>query len=854
MKELIRAISFRRFFEHKLRSLLTVIGIALGVASFIAVTIITSTLSDSFAKMVDLVAGRVNLQITGGPTGVDEKILDQVKKIPGVQAVAPVIQNYTKTDDGQALLLLAVDTLNDKAVRDFKMQDAGGSEISDPLLFLNTQNAILLNKDFAKKNGIRIDSTILLLTTQGKRPFMVRGLLDPKGTAEAFGGRFALMDVYAAQIYFGKQGLFDSIDILVKEGENIDTVKQRIQSALEGSYTVQRPAQRAENVENLMATFRSGLAVLSMIVLIMGMFIIFNTVYTSVYQRKREIGILRMVGLTRTGIIFLFCFEGLIMGLLGSVIGVGAGYSMGSISVRKFAANVSSLFVMVDTSHAVFKWAKAGIGVMMGTGISFLASLYPAWRASTFTPLEVVRYGVGLSYGKGVMMYRYIAALILSLAGLSVGLFLPEYKGTIDGVRMAMISLLVAAVAVTPIFMKAFLTAFGRFNLGKGGALRRLATENILRDLGRAAMTVAAFMLGLAVMFEIYIFVRSIKHEIQEWLVEALKSDIVITSSSSFANRASIPVDGSLADKIKEVEGVEGVVRVRLLLTDYKKTRIHILALELEKYMNIHRFQFVDHDRPEAIVALRNGEGVLLTQNLLISCPEFKGAEKITLNTPRGLMDFKVLGVIMDYTSETGAVVMERNMFIKYFKDNLVDTFQVYLKPGTPIMETRKKIYDLFGQDFNLYVLTNREFRASVLDAIDQMFQLAFSLEVIAMIIAFIGIVNNLMATVIDRTREIGVLRAIGSTKGQVARIFITHAGLLGLSGALLAVVAGFGLGAIHVHRLTQVYAGYAMAMQYSWMHIIVAIVASVCVGIVAGFLPARRAAGLLMHEALKYE
>jgi putative ABC transport system permease protein len=261
MRTILRAVSLRRFREHKVRTLLTIVGIALGVASFIAVSIITSTLTDSFSRMVDMVSGKVNLQVTGGPTGVEEAMLERVKQVEGVAAAVPAIQTYTKADDGQAMLLLAVDTLNDKAVRDYKMQDAGGTEIADPLLFLNTQNAILLNKDFARKNKIAVDATINLLTPQGRRPFVVRGLLDPKGAAEAFGGRFALMDVYSAQLYFGKQKLFDSIDVLVKTGENVDEVRKRIASALGGGYTVQRPAQRTQNVGNLMASFKVGLAI-----------------------------------------------------------------------------------------------------------------------------------------------------------------------------------------------------------------------------------------------------------------------------------------------------------------------------------------------------------------------------------------------------------------------------------------------------------------------------------------------------------------------------------------------------------------------------------------------------------------
>jgi len=855
MKTILRAISWRRLKEHKLRTFLTVLGIGLGVSAYLAVTMITQTLSDSFSSMVDLVSGKVSLQVTGGPTGVEESILDQIKKVPGVKAAVPVIQAYSKTADGQGLLILAVDTLNDKAVRDFKMQDSSGAEISDPLVFLNTPNAILLNKEFAQKNNITVDSSIQLLTSKGKLPFIVRGLLDPKGTAETFGGRFGLMDVFSAQQYFSKEKRFDSIDVLVEDRSKINSVKDRIYSALGGKYTIQRPEQRTENVENLLSAFRSGMELLSLVVLLMGMFIIYNTVYTSVYQRKREIGVLRMIGLTRSGIIALYCLEGLIMGSVGSAIGIVGGYYMGSFSVHNFAASVTSFYLTVDTSHATFNGSIAMFGMFMGVGASLIASLYPAWRASTFTPMEVVRYGVGLSYGAGVTLGRFAIILAVMLIALSCGLFLPGIKNNLNGVRLAMVGTTFASIAATPMFMLAILVIVRKLDFVKGNSLRKLASQNILRDLSRASMTVAAFMISLAVMYDVYLFVHSMKSEIKSWLDEVLRADLFVTSSSSFANRMSIPVEGSLSEKMSRIEGVAGVTRVRQVQVDYGSNRIMIFSLELNKFLSSRWFKFAaDAERPSAIDALSRGEGVFLTQNLIYLNPRLNGAEKITLKTPTGDMDFKVLGTIIDYVSQTGAVFMERKMFVKYFHDELADSFQVYVKPDADIFAVRKRIYDLLGQDFNLYVLTNREFKISLLGAIDQMFTLAYSLELIAILIAFIGIVNNLMATVMDRTREIGVLRAIGSTKGQIAKIFVTHAGLLGLSGALLSILSGFALGIIHVQRMTLVNTGWVVKMQFSWAHIAAASFVAFVVGIVAGFLPARSAANLPMHEALKYE
>lgn len=851
---MIRSISLRRMWEHKVRTFLTVVGIALGVAGYIAVGMITDTLNDSFSRMIDQVAGRVQLQIYGGDSGVEEGLLAQLEEHPLLAAALPVIQTTTKAADGQSVMILAVDTLTDKMARDYKMMDAGGLEISDPLLFLNARNAILLSREFAERKNFAIDQEIELATSQGKKKFIIRGLLEAEGPATAFGGNFALMDVYAAQLFFGRDRKFDSIDLICKAGMPVEEVQQQLREQLGERYDVMRPQQRTEGVENMILTFDLGLSVLAMVVLAMGIFIIINTVTTSVLQRRREIGVQRMVGVTRWSIWALFALEGVLFGLCGSLLGVGGGYFMGRWAVTHFASEVSSLFVMVDMSKVSFTWMMVLKGSLMGVLISLGASLYPAWQATRITPLEVVRYGTSLSKGKGISLSRWLV-LFFPAVLLFVYLIFAPLGQELLGVRIMMIAILVAGITFTPLGMMALTYLVRNASRGEGSTLLRLASDNIVRDLGRAAMTVAAFMVGLAVMLQIYLFVTSTKTEIIKWIDEALTADLLVTNSAQMATQEAVPVTEDLGQEIAAIEGVKAVAPVRLLYTDFDETRIVLLALDLTKHLNTARFRFVEGDKDQALARVEKNEAVLLTQNLVLR-HKIKDTSSITLNTPRGKMEFAVAGVVMDYTSEHGAVIMNRGLLTDVFQDRLVDTFQIYLEPGAEIEKVRDQIYanKRMQEDFSLFVLTNKEFKEMVLVAIDQLFALAYSLEVLAMIIAFIGIINNLMATVVDRTREIGVIRSIGATRGQVARIFLSQAGLLAVSGALVALVTGFILGWVQLTRIYEIFAGWSPPITYVWWQIALTMLAAVVTGIIAGVIPARIAAKLTLHEALKYE
>ena len=854
MLYMIWTISLRRMWEHKLRTALTIIGIALGVAGYIAVQMITDTLQDSFSHMIDQVAGRVQLEVYGSDAGVDESVLKQLEGMPELSVALPVIQVTTKDIKNQSLLLLAVDTLNDKAARDYKMKDASGVEISDPLLFLNSQNAILLNRDFARRNNIKIDQTMELMTTLGNKTFVVRGLLEAEGAAQAFGGNFALMDVYSAQILFSRQGKFDQIDLILKPDQDLDKVREKIGARLGGRYDILRPQQRTQGVDSMMTTFNLGLSVMSMVVLAMGIFIIINTVMTSVLQRKREIGIQRMVGVTRAGIWSLFALEGVLFGLIGSLIGIVAGFFMGREAVLHFATKISSLFVMVDLSKVSFHPGIAVEGVALGVLVSLLASLYPSWRATRITPLEVLTYDHSLSVGQGIVLWRWLLLLVPASCMIVYLIFAP-LGFVITGTRIMMVSIFLASISVTPFVMTGLLRLVRRLTAGQSSALLRLATENILRDLGRAAMTVAAFMVGLAVMVEIYLFVNSTKTNTIEWINEALTADLMITNSTKVASREVMPITPDLGLEIERMPGVDSVATFRLLMTDYDKARIAILSFDLNKHFNKARFRFKSGNKDAALDRMRHNEAVLLTQNLVLR-HNLEDATSITLDTPTGKKTYPVAGVVMDYTSEHGAVMINRDLYVQDFKDPLVDTFQVYLKPGADLLKIRDQIFQtqVVQKNFNLYVLTNKEFRQTILQAIDQLFALAYSLEVLAMLIAFIGIVNNLMATVVDRTREIGVLRAVGATRPQIAWIFLSQAGLLGLSGVLISIFAGFGLGKVQLTRINQIYAGWAMPLAYNWSQLVPLLIAAIIVGLIAGVVPARMAARLTLHEALKYE
>lgn len=296
---LLRRISLKHIRHQKARMLMAMLGIALGVATMVAIDIVNTSVLRSFEKSINNVTGKAVLQVTGAESGFPEAMLERVQKVPGVEFALPVIQTNAMFSDGskQSFMILGIDALQDRQIRSYKLSDES-ADIPDPLMFLAKPDSLLLTKKMAEREGINIDQRVRVQTVQGFKTLTVRGLLDPEGPARAAGGDIAVMDVYAAQLAFGKEGRIDRIDVSILPGETLDSMKEKIAAALPSGYVIDTPQERSRQVELTLARFRKSMSVIGVMALLVGMYLIYNAVSISVVHRRKETGILRALGCT----------------------------------------------------------------------------------------------------------------------------------------------------------------------------------------------------------------------------------------------------------------------------------------------------------------------------------------------------------------------------------------------------------------------------------------------------------------------------------------------------------------------------------------------------------------------------
>src|SRR6476660_7294011 len=335
----LRLISWPYFRKQLLRTALTTAGIVLGVAVFVGMHTANQSVLFAFSRTIDRIAGKTELQVAAGETGFEEDVLEEVQSVPSVRVAVPVIEAVVDTNiagEGN-VLILGVDFTGDRSLRDYDLESGDEAVVDDPLVFLAQPDSIIITKEFADRNGLRVGDRVTLSTMVGDRAFTVRGIMKSGGLTSAFGGNLAIMDIYAAQQVFGRGRRFDRIDLKLKEGPPLAQGRAAIQAALGAGFDVESPSGRGQQLESTLAVYAITMNISSVFALFIGMFIIYNSFSIAVTQRRSEIGILRALGAPRHQIRNLFLFESAVTGLLGSV----AGIALGIVGARAMVGTIS---------------------------------------------------------------------------------------------------------------------------------------------------------------------------------------------------------------------------------------------------------------------------------------------------------------------------------------------------------------------------------------------------------------------------------------------------------------------------------------------------------------------------------
>ncbi len=846
-------VTFRQWRLHKLRLALTLAGIALGVAVFFAVRTANTTLVGSLATTVEKLAGQSTLQVTAGEASFPQEVLRTVRATPGVVLSEPVIETVVQTalPDSANILVLGMDTGSDLKLYQGEF-DESGLEISNPLAFSERPDSIAISRPFADRYGLKEGDHLPIYTSRGPQTLTVRGFFKTSGASVVFGGNIALMDIYAAQAAFNRVDRFDRIDIMTDPKLSVDAVEQTLRGRLPAGIDVARPDRRGQGLEKAVSAMRLGLFIMSLLALMVGVFIIFNSLSVSVNQRWKEIGILRAIGVESSHVQQMFLLEAAVMGLVGSAVGVGVGFLLAGGATQIMSAVLGSMYGLVATpNRPAFHWDYAATAFAIGVFASLLAAWLPAHAAARLDPVQAL-HNIELQRREAVLGWtRFAIGIMFILVGLALTFFSPPGVGlTIHFIYSIMVQF--GLVLLLPKFVvwgsRILRPVMGRLF----GAEGVIAVDAAVRMPRRTSATVGSLMLGLSFVFSVGAFIHSHKAALNRMLDRCVNADLMIATSEQLRSR-TYHFSEEQEKRVHSLPGVESQDGMRVTGLAYGSDDIIVIARDMGLWFNNSPGLLDEGNEREAQDLSRRGEGFVISQNHAVRTGLGLG-DQLRLETPAGPLTRPVVGILEFYYVEKGTVFMDRELYKKYWGDNAVDLILLNLSPGVDRTAFKAEINRAMAGEQRAFIYTSDEYKAWSARLTDQFFTLTYLEMLIAIFVAAMGLINMLVISVSERQRELGIFRALGGLRSQVRKIVLLEAAAISLVGFGTGIIAGLFNAYFLVRTAARIIAGFNLRFEFPLTVVLTTLPVVLLVALAAAWWTAQRALRLPVVEAIGYE
>ncbi len=855
---LILRLILRHIARRKLQSLLFVLGIALGVAVGVAIDLANTAASRAFSLSAESITGETTHQITGGPGGLDEALYTEIVNPREDIQSAPIIEQSVRAIDlnEQPLTLLGVDLQAEIPFRDYVQAVQEDAEPTPDQLatareFLTAPDAALISRTLAARHNLAVGDSLAVRINAERVELRIIDLLEPGDTLdEAALDDLLILNLDTAQTLLGMPGRLTRIDLIAPDEAALAALRE----ALPPGVAVVRPELRADALAQMTEAFEINLRALSLLALVVGIFLIYNTVMFSVVQRRQVIGIMRALGTSKRQIFGIVIGEALLLGSIGTVLGLGLGIVMGQGTVDAVSQTVSDLYFRVNVQEAPIPPLTLLTGAVVGLVGSFLAATIPAIDATRTTPAGSMRRSDLEQNAARLVPYITGVGALMVLAGVLI--LQIETENLI--ISFAGLFLVVDGAALfTPLGMIALMRLLTPVTGALFGVLGRMAPRSVARSLSRTAVAVAALTLSVSVIVGVGVMISSFRVTVADWLQTSLGADVFI-ATPSLSTDSNPNIDPALAEEIAQVEGVAEVPVVRnveVIAPDYPDLPpAQLAAVSHDLARGQRRFEW--QTLPEGVgyfEALENG-GVMVTEPFAFRRNITPNNNTITLMTDQGPQTLEVFGVFYDYTSDRGALYMHLDIYRAYYDDPYITSLAVFAEPGADLDALMERLRAGPVAGLELDVQSNRQIRQGALEIFDRTFSITVALQILAIIVAFIGIFSALMALQLEHVREYGIMRANGMTPGQIRQLTLLQTGLMGVTAGLMAMPIGVALAYILVDVINIRSFGWSMPLYLPPGEFVQAFGVAVLSALLAGAYPAWRVSRLAIAEALRSE
>jgi putative ABC transport system permease protein len=844
-------LAWRYLYGRKLRTFLTTLAVVFGVMVIFGMNIILPTMLQSFQANMMAAGGVVDVTVTHqSGSGFPADVIQQLDGIAGIRAVSASLErtvnlpadfvdgDSTRPDRVTALGLIGVEPEAAQSLQAYLVQEPGRFLQAGDLV------ATVISQTLADAYGVKLGDKIKVPSVNGTETLTVVGILPPRTVP---GNEEVLVTLAQAQAMTGQAGQINTIEVaLTSLDETLrDETIAAIESALGGEYQVGALQSGSE----MFASIKMGQAAFNMfgvLALFMGGFIIFNTFRTVVAERRRDIGMLRALGAKGSTITGMILIEGLLQGLIGSGIGLLLGYLFGAGIVLLIQQPVSE-FIRLTMGKPVVSPSLVVTSVLLGVGITILSGLIPARNASRITPMDALRPSVAEVEYKRRAGAGFIAGLVM--IGIAI---LALATGNMGFISLGGLLFLLGLILVAPALLRPIAFVFGRLTalLYARQGTGDLAQGNLTRQPSRVTITASATMIGLAIVVALGGMSTSLSGMMSSTLRKSLGSDYLFIPPSVSIWNSDMGSGSEFTDRLQAIPGVGDISTLRFSGSTANGLPVSLLGINPKTYPKVSGLDFKQGDE-SAYTALANGRAMIINGAFLMTIP-VKVGDTVELATPNGPQTYTIAAIASDLLNAkvVTAFISQDNLATDFGRTD--DIFiQMNLKPGVQVADVDAQIKAVAVDYPQFTVVAGKGYINQMLKLLKAVFVGMYFMLAFLAFPSLIAMVNTLTISVLERTREIGMIRAVGGTREQVHRMVVAEALLLASVGTAFGILSGMYLGYVIVKAL-----GELFPMEYSFP--LSGILAGIAIGLIFGALaaviPARQAARLQVVEALRYE
>ncbi|MDA8241641.1 MAG: FtsX-like permease family protein [Nitrospiraceae bacterium] len=821
-RELAKLLVLRNLLAERFLTVLSIVGVALGIGLFTGVKVASDRAVASFESDIRGTIPFANYEIVD-TAGVDfpEEIYSKVRTIDENSFPVLTVNGYLPSLH-ETVKINGTDIV--KTARFLDVGPSGGRGYGD---YFTVINGVIITKRFAASHSIGKGEILKALMYDREYRLKVVDVIDiPALPSNTF-----IMDLGNFQEFFGKEGYLSGIDL--QTGEK---TAAEIEKILPPSLSIAGKARLIEDRKSLVKSFRYNLQFVSLIAILVGIFLLYNTIFISVVKRRTEIGVLRALGMRRRSVVLLFTAQGLILGLIGSALGIIFGQIAAYFSVAAVRKTITTMYGAISISDYLVSTGDVLLALGLGAVISFLASAVPAYEASRVRPTESAKEGTFESKYQGRRGTLATAGGVLVLSGCLVS-YVDYRTMPFDFPFLAYAGILLIILGFTflsPSYLALLLRLLRRPIEKVFRATGGLTVADMQGSVYRFSVALMSVAISSALIFALLILIFSFRNSLKAWTSRNIAADVYVKPASCRSNFCYFPLSSELVKTIEGLPEVAGIDRFRTLQIDFRGGKI----VAGFGNRNIRERLGRTNSRGESPVYTYSGDRVVGISKYLSVKYGLKTGGRITLDTPKGKKEFTIIDVFSSYSTTSGFMYLDR----KWLKEDwgLDDTTQlgIYLRKGTDTGRFIGRLKAMLLPRYALEITNTAELRESVLSIFDRTFAITYAIELISIVVSLIGVINTLLALVLERKREISIFRYLGGSWAQIRDMLVLAAGIVGITGILMGGVMGPVMSVIFIEVINKISFGWDISFHLPVLYLAVVTTVLFLTTLSAGLIP----------------